>query len=123
MSTTALPRQAPGSFHPIPSDDPHLQPSVNFAAASVNQRCNCLFCQTLVAVTNASEKIVSGAVYAFSMSLQESDKCRYSQCTTNVSSSDCPPNPKAEAYWCDATVLAKPWTSIPYVIQELSCWQ
>ncbi|KAK7477379.1 hypothetical protein BaRGS_00031355 [Batillaria attramentaria] len=120
---TDPPPPPPGHFHPIPSNDSHLLPAINFAAAHVNQYCNCINCQTLVGVTNASEQVVSGAIFVFSINMQESDKCKKEACLVNVSSTDCPPDPKAKPYWCDATVLAKPWEVPPYTLQKLSCQQ
>lgn len=120
-AVTDLP--APGGFNPIPSDDPHLQPSVNFAAANVNRRSNCAYCQTVVGVCHAEEKVVSGFIYDFTLTMQQSDKCFISKCYDNVSSAACPPDPAAKAYDCHATVLAAPWRTPPFVLQDLECKQ
>lgn len=47
----------PGGRFPIPPDSPYLQPAVSFAAAIVNRECNCVMCQTIVVVTNATEQV------------------------------------------------------------------
>ncbi|XP_025083363.1 T-kininogen 1-like isoform X2 [Pomacea canaliculata] len=111
----------PGGRFPIPPDSPFLQPAVSFAAAIVNRECNCVMCQTIVVVTNATEQFESGVMYNFLMEMADSNTCLVVDCLYNVSSAACPPDPLAPTYWCNATVYARPWENPPYILEGLSC--